>query len=162
MGAIRIRSDVERKRMFGLHALESSAAQAGAIYSSEANRQTYARLYKLAHQILDAGFPVIVDAAFLRQEERESFQQLAQRMAVPFAIAALHAPAATLRARVRQRRNDASEADVAVLEKLQALQQPLAPGELACCVRFTTAEAPDSKANAQAWEELERLLISPG
>jgi predicted kinase len=160
MGAIRIRSDVERKRLFGLSTLESSRERASDIYSHEATQQTYASLLELARGILLAGFPVIVDAAFLRQDEREAFRQLAHRLSVPFAIASLHAVDITLRERIQLRRNDASEADVEVLDKLQANQQPLSKHELACTVRFTTEEAPDSEANLQAWNRLEELMAS--
>ncbi|MBI5005737.1 MAG: AAA family ATPase [Nitrosomonadales bacterium] len=157
LGAVRIRSDVERKRMYGLGMLESSAA-VGDIYGREATRRTYARLRELAQELLTAGCTVIVDAAFLKRAERESFRALAQNLAVPFVIASLYAQDETLRERVRQRRNDASEADVAVLEKLQAAQEVLAPAELEASARFTTAEAPTSKANMQAWQRLTRLL----
>jgi hypothetical protein len=157
LGAIRIRSDVERKRLFGLGTLESSAGR-GDIYGAEATRRTYAHLHELARTLLAAGFTVIVDAAFLRLEERETFRQLAQSMAVPFAIASLHAQDAALRRRVRQRRGDASEADVAVLNLLQAAQQPLSAQELASTAGFTTAEAPGSDANARGWEKLSGLL----
>ena len=67
IGAIRIRSDVERKRLHGLSALESSR---GGIYGQEATLRTYARLHELAQELLSAGYPVIVDAAFLKRDER--------------------------------------------------------------------------------------------
>lgn len=158
MGAIRIRSDVERKRIFGLGMLESSVGRGDDIYSPEATRRTYARLQDLARELLAAGFTVIVDAAFLKREERETFREIAQEMAAPFAIASLHAEQAALRKRVRQRRNDASEADVAVLQLLQKSQQPLATQELANTARFTTEEAPDSRANSRGWDKLSGLL----
>lgn len=158
MGAIRIRSDVERKRLFGLGTLENSRERVGDIYGAEATRRTYARLQELARMLLEAGFTVIVDAAFLRQEERDAFRRLAQSMSAPFAIASLHAEDAILRKRIRQRRNDASEADVVVLDKLKASQQPLSSSELAVAVRFTTGEAPDSVANSRGWNKLSRLL----
>ncbi|MDH2917044.1 MAG: AAA family ATPase [Gallionella sp.] len=160
MGAIRIRSDVERKRLYGLGAQESSRCRVGDLYGQEATQRTYARLHELAHGLLQAGYTVIVDAAFLKMEERERFRALAQAMSVPFAIASLHAKDATLRERIRQRRNDASEADVIVLEKLQQVQQPLSSEELAWSVLFTTEEAPDSKANSQSWGKLEKVLLS--
>jgi predicted kinase len=160
MGAIRIRSDVERKRLFGLGILESSRARAGDIYSPEATQRTYARLQELARDILLAGFHVIVDAAFLKQDEREAFRKLAQSLSVPFVIASVHASDARLRERIRLRRNDASEADEAVLEMLKLSQQPLALAELAFTVRFSTAQAPDSTANVQAWNRLEKLLAA--
>lgn len=161
MGAIRVRSDVERKRLFGLGTLESSRALVGDIYSAEATRRTYARLYELAQALLAKGFCVIVDAAFLKQEERETFRKLAQSMSAPFAIASLYAKDAVLRKRIRRRRNDASEADIAVLDILQESQQPLSSHELACTVNFSTEEAPDSDANARGWSRLSRLLSPP-
>jgi predicted kinase len=158
MGAIRIRSDVERKRLFGLATLESSRAGVADIYSPEATQRTYARLHELACKLLTSGFTVIVDAAFLKQEERAAFRKLAQSMSVPFAIATLHASDAKQRERIRLRRNDASEADEAVLEMLKAAQQPLSPAELTREARFTTEQAPVSKANLQAWHRLQTLL----
>ena len=158
MGAIRIRSDVERKRLYGMSALESSRLRTGDIYGPQATERTYARLHELARELLSAGFPVIVDAAFLKRDERENFRELAQSMSVPFAIASLHAADTTLHERIHQRRNDASEADVNVLEKLQAAQQPLSSDELACSVNFTTEQAPDSQANSQNWRKLATML----
>jgi hypothetical protein len=160
MGAIRIRSDVERKRLFGLGTLESSRTHCHDIYSAEATQRTYTRLLELAKAILAAGFSVIVDAAFLKQNERETFRQLARGMSVPFAIASLIAADNTLRERVRQRRNDASEADEAVLEMLRGKQQPLSPTERSCTARFTTEESPDSADNVQGWNKLSGILTS--
>lgn len=161
MGAIRIRSDVERKRLFGLDALESSRPNAGDIYGPDATLETYARLHEMANGLLAAGFPVIVDAAFLKQEEREQFRLLAKKLSVPFAIATLQAKDSALRERIRQRRNDASEADVAVLEKLKAVQEPLSSRESAYAASFTTEELPGSDANREAWSRLQDLLTSP-
>lgn len=158
MGAIRIRSDVERKRLFGLGTLESSRSVDNDIYSTEATRRTYARLQEQARGILLAGFPVIVDAAFLNREEREAFRMLAQRMSVPFAIASLHAEDSKLRERIRLRHNDASEADVAVLDMLLLKQQPLSRQELGRTAIFTTEKTPGSKVNAQAWSKLAKFL----
>jgi predicted kinase len=160
MGAIRIRSDVERKRLHGLSALQSSRYHAGDIYGPEATARTYARLLELARELLAAGFTVIVDAAFLKREEREQFRELARNMSVRFAIASLHAGETILRKRIRQRSNDASEADVAVLEKLQAIRQPLSSDEIGWSVNFTTEEAPDSKHNSINWNKLKTMLES--
>ena len=72
--AIQVRSDVERKRLYGyaMDASTGSAVQAG-IYTVEAGRQTYARLAELARYLIEGGYTAIVDAAFLRREERESY-----------------------------------------------------------------------------------------
>src|SRR5690606_19713484 len=76
-GAIRIRSDVERKRLFGLAPLDSSAALGLDIYTEEATRETFLSLRERARCALQSGYPVIVDAAFLRRHERLSFRALA-------------------------------------------------------------------------------------
>ncbi|NLX16912.1 MAG: AAA family ATPase [Ramlibacter sp.] len=131
-GAIRIRADVERKRLFGLAPLASSHGQAD-IYTAEASEQTYARLGQLAQQVLQAGYPVVLDATFMQQQHRAPMQQLAARLGVPFQILSLQATPELLRERVQQRQQqgqDASEADLAVLESQLAHVQPLAAEEL--------------------------------
>jgi len=135
-GAVRLRSDVERKRMAGLGALASSRAQ-GDIYDAAGTARTYARLLELARVALEAGWPVIVDAAFLRRAERARFAALARALGVPFTILDCRAPLGLLRERVRQRQargSDASEADVAVLERLAGLAEPLDAAEQAASI----------------------------
>ena len=124
-GAIRIRSDVERKRLFGLAMEDSSRAAGLDIYGDEATRRTYGELLARARIALDAGFPVVLDAAFLRRRERDGARQLAQEAGVQFAIAACNAPADVLAARLRSRRGDASEADAAVLDHAIGRSEPL-------------------------------------
>ncbi|MDE2607642.1 MAG: AAA family ATPase [Burkholderiales bacterium] len=124
-GAIRIRSDVERKRLYGLDALADSQASGVAIYTREAGRQTYGRLFTLARMLLAAGWPVVLDAAFLLRGERARARELARELKVPFSILDCDAPLEVLRQRLRLRRSDASEADVAVLEKLRLAAEPL-------------------------------------
>lgn len=141
LGAIRIRSDVERKRLFGLTALADSKTQTDAdIYSEDATRRTYAHLLELARGLIAAGFPVIVDAAFVLHAERASFGALAQEMDAPFVIASLHTDAALQAERLalRSRRDDdPSEADIAVMRKVQVVQQPLRNEELGSAVTFS-------------------------
>ena len=62
-----------------------------------------------------AGEVMIVDAAFLRRHERLSCIELARELGVPVHIVHCHAPGAELRARLRQRQGDASEATEDVL-----------------------------------------------
>lgn len=115
---VRLRSDVERKRLFDLAPHDSSnSAPDGGIYTSEVTTRTYARLRQLAGELLAAGWPVIVDAAFLKRAERDSFAALAAKLGVGFSILATAAPAEELRRRILARSGDASEATVAVLEK---------------------------------------------
>ena len=133
LGAVRLRSDVERKRLHGIaaEARTGSGLDAG-LYTPEASERTYARLAELARAVLAARYPVIVDAAFLKRAERDRFAGLARDAGARFLIAACTAPAATLRARVAERERearDASEAGLAVLERQFATGEPLAPDE---------------------------------
>jgi aminoglycoside phosphotransferase family enzyme/predicted kinase len=161
--AIRIRSDVERKRLFGLPQLADSRSSPADIYSADATRLTFARLYELSEKLLASGACVIVDAAFLKQDERKRFQLLADQMKVPFVIASPQASLATLRARIVQRQaaaNDASEADLAVLEKLRSHQQALTLEEGSFTVEFTK-EGNGFRADEAAWRRLDDLMTRP-
>jgi uncharacterized protein len=124
-GAVRIRSDVERKRAFGLDALADTRAHGVDAYTAQATRRTYERLLALARPALQSGFPVVLDAAFLRRDERAAARMLARELGVPFSIVACEAPLEVLRARLRARMHDASEADEQVLDRLAAAAQPL-------------------------------------
>jgi predicted kinase len=133
-GAVRVRSDIERKRLYGLKPLaRSGSGMDTGIYTPAAHAATYGRLAALARGILAAGWPVVVDAAFLRRAERDAFRALAADMGVPFVILDFVAPAALLAQRVAARAasgHDASEADRAVIERQLASREPLAPEEL--------------------------------
>ncbi len=141
IGAIRLRSDVERKRLAGLTAREPSHSDVGVgIYSSEATHSLYQRLKSLATDVVAAGFPVIVDATFLKREQRAEFCELAATLNVPFRIIPFSADPATLRQRVQQRQSravDASEATLAVLDRQLETYEPLDESEHA---RSTTVQ----------------------
>ena len=133
LGAVRLRSDVERKRLFGLapQVRSGSGLDAG-LYRPGAGERTYAHLAELARTALAAGYPVVVDAAFLKRGQRGRFAALARDAGVHFVIAACSAAPATLRARVAAREreaHDASEAGLAVLAHQIATAQPLAQEE---------------------------------
>jgi aminoglycoside phosphotransferase family enzyme/predicted kinase len=130
---VRLRSDVERKRLFGLAPLAGSgSAPDGGIYTAEATARTYGRLLSLARALLAAGWPVIVDAAFLRHAERSAFRALAEELGIGFAILAAEAPVEELRRRIEARSGDASEATVAILEKQLDWFEPLTASERTC------------------------------
>jgi uncharacterized protein len=127
LGAIRLRSDVERKRLFGLAARESSAGVPGGIYTREAGERTLARLLEQTRKLLNSGFSVIVDATFIRRDWRNSFSGLASELALPWFIAAAEAAPEVLRERVSRRMaegRDASEAGLDVLEAQLAGLEP--------------------------------------
>ena len=129
-GAIRLRSDVERKRLFGLRPFESSSGRGLDLYDAGATDRTYGQLFALARDALHAGYPVVLDAAFLRRNERQQALMLARELAVPFSILHFGAPLAVLQERLLARRGDASEADLGVLEKLVREAEPLTTEEL--------------------------------
>lgn len=133
-GAIRLRSDVERKRMAGLGALAKSGSQVGEkLYAADATRQTYARLAELADVLLGAGWPVIVDATFLSRWQRDLLREVACRHECKFHILDFPLPVETLRERILQRTHagsDASEATLAVLQHQLETQEPLHEDEL--------------------------------
>ncbi len=127
--AIRIRSDIERRRLHGLAAgARSPAGIAQGIYDRAAGERTYAHLLQLATVVLEAGYTVIVDAAFLQAAQREPFLALARRRGMRCCIIACQAAEEELRRRVsaRQREQaDASEAGVEVLEHQLRNYSPL-------------------------------------
>jgi hypothetical protein len=164
--ALRLRADVERKRLFGLGALAASAPSVpGGIYGAGANERTYRRLLELARGLLRAGHAVIVDAACLRRAERDRFRALAAELGVPFALLDCQADLATLRQRVRARqlrRDDASEADEAVLEHQVEVDEPLSPDERATAIVVRTDGLVDVASIAAQWRAFDELVPGSG
>jgi len=160
LGAVRLRSDVERKRLFGLASLDDSCSAVGAgIYGAEATQHTYAHLHELARGLVEAGFTAIVDAAFLRHDERARFCELARELGVPFVIASMQAASDVLERRVAQRLaagSDASEAGLAVLRMLKGAERPLTEDESQFAVVFRSDAG--EAAEEAGWQELACLL----
>jgi hypothetical protein len=141
IGAIRIRSDVERKRMFDReHTGKTKSEVDQGIYTSQASEQTYSRLQELASHILNSGYSVIVDAAFLKHEQRRPFQLLAKSLDLRYTIIEITAPADILRQRIIAREHDVSDANLAVLEHQLSNWQPLLSNELISAITVNTAE----------------------
>jgi len=119
-GAVRLRSDVERKRLAGLDALARSGSGVGEqLYAADATRRTYTHLASLAGAVLDTGWPVIVDATFTARWQRDLLHEQARLRGVAFHILDFQVPVTTLRERIIQRAragSDASEADLEVLQ----------------------------------------------
>jgi predicted kinase len=141
-GAIRLRSDVERKRLFGLPPLGRSTGRSALnLYTPEATERTYTHLAQQAAHVLEAGCTVVIDATFLKRAQREAFRRLAARLGVPFTLLEFRAQADTLRHRVARRSaqgSDASEADLAVLHSQFAALEPLSAAEQGYTVTVDT------------------------
>lgn len=145
LGAIRIRSDVERKRLFNIAVSEHTSGEMNTgIYSAAASQQTYGKLRELAEQVISAGYSVIVDAAFLKHEQREPFQNLAQQLNVCYVIVEVTAPVEVLQQRITERTNDASDADLSVLKLQLSNWQTLHEDEMGNTVTVDTEAAIDA------------------
>ncbi len=140
LGAVRLRSDVERKRLFGLTAQASSAGVPGGIYTREAGERTLGRLLEQARKLLGAGLNVIVDATFIKLDWRDPFARLANQISLPWFIAAAEAAPEILRERIARRMRegqDASEAGLDVLESQLAGLDPFTEPETPHVLRLS-------------------------
>lgn len=119
--AVHLRSDVERRRLPELRS-----------YTSRTRTMVYLHLLFCAEAALVGGYPAIVDATFVRREDRAVFRQLAARLRVPVHVIRCAAPAPVLRERIAARArggDDPSEADLAVLEMQEIDLEPIADDE---------------------------------
>jgi len=146
MGFIRIRSDVERKRLFDVPLRDKASAEIDSgiisknsvntgIYSAQASQQTYAKLVDITKQVIGAGYSVIVDAAFLTFDHREIFQSLASRLGVTYIIIEVTAPVEVLRQRIKDRKDNVTDADIAVLEHQLSNWKPLHEDERSMTIK---------------------------
>ena len=141
LAAIRIRSDVERKRLYNIKPEEDSQANVEqGIYTKEATKKTYLKLLDLAEGIVDAGLPIIVDATFATIEQRKLFKELATKKQVRYIILEFIAADKTLKQRIRDRKNDVSDADLKVLENQIKNWLPLEQDEKTNSILINTDE----------------------
>jgi len=145
VGAIRIRSDVERKRLFENAPEAGSGSTTGdGIYSAAATEKTYSRLAEVAEIVLCSGFPAIVDATFLVRDRRDRFRKLAEQLRIPFVILDVSAADSSLRERLARRAaegHDASDADLGVLEHQHQIREPLSSIELSCSIPIQSSDS---------------------
>ncbi|HRZ59639.1 MAG TPA: AAA family ATPase [Rubrivivax sp.] len=162
LGAVRLRADVERKRLFGLAPLDrADPGLRDRLYGDAANAATLDRLCDGAALALRAGWPVILDATFIRRAVRERVLALAGSLGARPLILDFRAPDALLRERVlarAARADDASDAGAAELALLQAAAEPLTAAELAVCEPVDAALPYDEAAMPARWAPLLRRL----
>ncbi len=130
---LRIRSDVERKRLYGLSRTEKSKPEEKEkIYSAQANAATYDYLSNLAQHVILSGYNVIVDATFLKAAPRRVFYELAKKLNARFLILHTQAPIPILEKWISERLStgkDVSEATIDILKKQLQNQDPLDENE---------------------------------
>ena len=112
-GAVVVRSDVERKALFGVGETEKLPAQA---YDDAVTAQIYSVLADKARRVVTAGHSVIVDAVFARPQERAAIGAAAKSSNLPLRGLFLTADVETRMKRVGSRVRDASDADAAVAQ----------------------------------------------
>lgn len=146
---IRLRSDVERKRLLGLAAGVDASSSGG--YAAALTAQTYTRLAELAEEVVAAGYPAVIDATFLKAAQRDRFRDLAGRLHVPFLIVDCDAPVDVLRQRVLRRKDqhdNVSDADLDVLDRQLESREPLSDAERELSLSVRPGEVLDGHAIA--------------
>lgn len=155
--AVRIRTDVERKRMAGLAPMAGSESPLDAgLYAPQRSDALYAQLARSAGALVSGGERVIVDATFLDAARRETFRAESIRQRVPCVIVHCVAPRSVLLARIEQRSAihvDPSEATVAVLDMQLANYQPPSASD-AMTLTIDTSQPFDLDAAVRAIEAL--------
>ncbi|WP_227369280.1 AAA family ATPase [Halomonas sp. M20] len=132
LGNVRLRSDVERKRLFGFEPEADTDKQDVDIYTAEATDRTYAQLARLTGVLLEAGRPVCIDATCLKREQRELLRHQAEGRGLPVLLISFEADKATLERRIEKRARrggDPSEAGQAVLERQLTEFEPFGDDE---------------------------------
>ena len=141
LGAVRLRSDVERKRLFGDQPAATPGHVGEGIYAEQASIATYEHLHNRASQVLAAGFPVVIDATYLKHAQRQAAEQVAEERGVPFMILDCQAPEAVIASWLSQRQaqnNDPSDATLEVIAAQQASREPLTADEATHSKRVDT------------------------
>lgn len=148
-GAVHLRSDLERKQLFGVEETHRLGAEG---YSQTASERTYARVYEKAELALSSGHSVVADAVFSEPPQREPLAEIANRCGAPFTGFWLNAETEQLVERVAQRQGDASDATPDVVRRQLAGNSP--PKD------WTTINAGGSP--VETLIEAERCLIDKG
>lgn len=113
-GALVLRSDVIRKRLFGVDPC-SPLDETG--YTGAVTRRVYGQIERRAGEALRAGYSVIADAVYARPAQRERIAEVAAAAGVPFTGLWLEVPPEKLATRLRGRGADASDAGEWVLRR---------------------------------------------
>ena len=144
--AIRLCSDVERKRWFGRWGVPPQACRQGDPYAEAVSEELYLRhLPALATRLLASGFSVIVDATFLQRRQRRAMAAVAERLSVPLHLLDLRTPLPLMRDWIQQRSlsgGDPSDADLAVLERQRQHLQPFDAAERARAIPIAPHTSP--------------------
>lgn len=125
LGAVRLSSEAERRRLFG-NALETEDSPQAVgtepavdIFNEESTERTYQRLANLTGMLLTAGIPTCVDATCLTLAQRKLLRQQGEARGLPVLIVSFEADEKTLESRIRKRANKKGHEPAASLKILQ-------------------------------------------
>jgi aminoglycoside phosphotransferase family enzyme/predicted kinase len=150
-----LRSDVVRKELAGVRAVGRAAQD---IYTPDWTERTYAECLARALDLLFQGCRVLVDATFREERRRQGFHQAAREAGVPSLYLECRAPAEVVRERLRQRRDDVSDADWEVYLNLVQSWEPASTETQQLTVIIDTGGDRDD-AMASALDALRRAEI---
>ena len=107
-----IRSDEVRKELAGIGPLEHRYGRFGVgIYSIDITKKTYGALFDRAREALGANRSVILDACFLKREERKKAREVAERTGARFLIVAVTCPDDVVKKRIAKRAKEKAASD---------------------------------------------------
>jgi hypothetical protein len=164
-GWIHLRSDVERRRLFGRWGVPGGPRWSGEpgadAYDPTVSQHLYEqRLPSCAEAILVAGYSTVVDATFLKSNQRAVMVALARRCAIPMVILACCVSPSLAQRRLRERQQqggDASEANASVLEQQLQDQHPFTPDEAQLVLKVDMTNTINFEG---FWSQLQSLLTN--
>ncbi len=136
---IRVRSDVERKRLY--RELSLKGEKLGDLYGPQMNALTFNHLLDTSAELLRNGYSVVVDATAIRQRTRQSYMDLAEKLGVPMRIISCECEMKLIEARLKRRTsegNDVSDADISVMQDQFKHQQKLTEEEKKITISVNT------------------------
>ncbi|MGL6215188.1 AAA family ATPase, partial [Billgrantia desiderata] len=119
LGAVRLCSDAERRRLFGIDPQAVEFDEGVDIFSAESTERTYQRLASLAGLLLNAGIPTCIDATCLTRAQRQLLRQQGEARGLPVLIVSFEADDETLETRIIKRAHRQGVDPVTSLEVLQ-------------------------------------------
>ncbi|XKE45542.1 AAA family ATPase [Halomonas organivorans] len=141
LGAVRLASDIERRRLEAGYPQVDDGAPPVDRFSAEATDLTYRRLARCAGLLLDAGFPACIDATCLSREQRDLLRHQAESRGLPVLLVSFEADEATLQRRITKRARKQAlsvEDGLAVLARQRAALEPFSDDERLHLVHLDT------------------------
>ncbi len=146
-----IRSDAVRKGLAGLEpTARSRAGFREELYTPAFTEKTYTAILRHAEEVIASGRWVVLDAAYMKENERRKAVELAERRGLPCRILHPVCRPETVRKRLGMRAADTreiSDADIDIYDRLSRSGDPFSDDERA---RVITV---DTEGNEAAWLE---------